>query len=156
MKRHLLRSAAALMITLAIWPLHANAADTQAQAAIRHVLMSTFDKPQARLSVDPIVVQGGHAVAGWTQEQRGGRALLERNPHGQWKITLCAGDGLKDPQMLEMSGLSASAARTLADRVAKAEAGIPAQRRALFATFEGVVRMDAHGNHPPQGAAHKH
>lgn len=133
--------------------LGATAAEPSAdQAAIRHVLMSTFDKPEARLAVDPVVVVGKHAIAGWAQGERGGRALLMR--HGtEWQITLCAGDGLKHAQMLREAGISKADADALARDLASAEAKLPAAQRARFATFDGVVRMDANGQHPP---AHKH
>ena len=36
----------------------------------------TFDRPDAKLTVAPVVVAGGHAVAGWTQGDMGGPQLL--------------------------------------------------------------------------------
>ena len=81
----------ALLVSCASLPVHA--ADDP--AAIRQALMQAFDKPHARLSVEPVVVVGQHAVAGWAQGERGGRALLYR--HGTaWQIAACAGDALKD------------------------------------------------------------
>ena len=125
---------------------------TNEEASIRHVLMATFDKPEARLVVDPVVVVGVHAVAGWAQGERGGRALLMR--HGtEWRITLCAGDGLKQAKVLREAGISQADADVLAKGLATAEAKLPAAQRAKFSTFDGVVRMDANGQHPP---AHKH
>lgn len=131
----------------------ATAADANPdQAAIRQVLMSTFDKPEARLLVDPVVVVGPHAVAGWTQGERGGRALLLR--HGtEWRITLCAGDGLRQAKVLHQAGIPQAEAQALAKDLATAEARLPAAQRARFSTFDGVVRMDASGQHPP---AHPH
>jgi len=121
------------------------------EVSIRHVLMATFDKPEARLIVDPVVVVGVHAVAGWSQGERGGRALLMR--HGTaWRITLCAGDGLKQAKVLREAGISQANADALAQGLATAEAKLPAAQRAKFSTFDGVVRMDANGQHPP---AHK-
>ena len=121
-------------------------------ASIRRVLMTTFDKPEARLSVDPVVVVGAHAVVGWTQGERGGRALLSRHST-EWRITLCAGDGLKQAKTLREAGISPSDADALAKGLAIAEGKLPAAQRAKFSTFDGVVRMDANGQHPP---AHKH
>jgi hypothetical protein len=126
------------------------AADVTAdQASIRRVLMTTFDKPEARLVVDPVVVVGVHAVAGWAQGERGGRALLLRRGT-DWHITLCAGDGLKQAEVLREAGLSQADADSLAKGLATAEAKLPAAQRARFATFDGVVRMEASGQHPPQ------
>jgi len=122
------------------------------EVSIRHVLMATFDKPEARLVVNPVVVVGVHAVAGWAQGERGGRALLMR--HGtEWRITLCAGDGLKQAKVLREAGIPQADADALAKGLATAEAKLPAAQRAKFSTFDGVVRMDANGQHPP---AHKH
>jgi hypothetical protein len=122
------------------------------EVSIRHVLMATFDKPEARLVVDPVVVVGVHAVAGWAQGERGGRALLMR--HGtDWHITLCAGDGLKQARVLREAGISPADADALAKGLAIAETKLPAVQQAKFSTFDGVVRMDANGQHPP---AHKH
>ncbi len=46
--------------------------------AITAVLTARFDTPEAPLTVEPVTVQGKVAVAGWSQDGRGGRAL----PHG--------------------------------------------------------------------------
>lgn len=116
--------------------------------AIRHVLMATFDKPEARLSVDPIVVVGTHAVADWSQGDRGGRALMRRGADG-WQIVLCAGDGLKQASVLRDAGIDAPSADRLTRELVSAESRLSADQRARFGSFEGMVRMDAHGNHPP-------
>lgn len=137
---------AALLMTAALF-LHgaSHAADTQDQAQIRSVMMHIWDKPQQRLEIDPIVIQEDRAIASWTQADRGGRALLTR-VDGKWQITLCAGDGLKDPESIAMTGVAPASARRLASELNKAESTQPAARRALFSTFEGIVRMDStHG-----------
>lgn len=135
----------------------------QAEQVIRHLLMRTFDRPDSRLSVDPVVVRGDHAVAGWTQGDRGGRALLARDTAAdRWHVVLCAGDGLRDAAMLQAFGVPAEPARALARAVAAAEETLPAGRRAQLGTFEGVVRLgpDGHPPHPaapaPKGVAHGH
>jgi hypothetical protein len=142
------------LVTLAMTlALAAHAAEpAKEEASIRHVLMATFDKPEARLIVDPVVVVGTHAVAGWAQGERGGRALLMRHGAG-WHITLCAGDGLKEAKVLREAGISQADADALAKGLATAEAKLPAIHLAKFSTFDGVVRMDANGQHPPE---HKH
>ena len=146
--RLILRQGLAAVIVCA--SLGVAAADVTAdQASIRRVLMTTFDKPEARLVVDPVVVVGVHAVAGWAQGERGGRALLFRRG-AEWHITLCAGDGLKQAKVLREAGLSPADADSLAKGLATAEAKLPAAQRAKFSTFDGVVRMDANGQHPPE------
>ena len=41
------------------------------QEQIQHALMTTFDKPNNPLKVEPVVVQGDYAVAGWIQGDKG-------------------------------------------------------------------------------------
>jgi hypothetical protein len=144
MPRHLTRRAHLAALLLATCP--AWAADDD--AAIRAVLMQQFDKPEARLQVDPVVAQGEHAVAGWVQGERGGRALLRRQ-HGHWQIAACAGDALKDPRTLREAGVPGPDADRLARTLANAEARLPAATRQRLSSFDGLVRMDAAGQHPP-------
>jgi hypothetical protein len=134
---------------LAAWP--AFAADP-AEAAIRQVLMAEFDKPEARLEVAPVVVAGQASVASWAQGSRGGRALLFQKG-GQWHMALCSGDALKNPGFLEQAGVAKKDAQTLTQALAAAEAKLTPAQRARFSSFDGTVRMDATGQHPP---GHKH
>jgi hypothetical protein len=154
------RNVAVLTLALSLpWLACAVGASAEDLRGIRKVMMSTWDKPEARLNVAPVVVVDGHALAGWTQAARGGRALLKRNAHGAWEVTVCAGDGLKEVHMLTMTGMPEATARTLAKDLASAEARLPAATRAKFASFEGVVTMDAAGHHAPGAsgaAAHPH
>lgn len=124
------------------------------EAAVRAVLMAQFDKPEARLQVQPVVVVGQTAIASWAQQERGGRALLFRK-QGQWQIAACGGDGFKDPQALQDAGVSAQDARALVQALHNEEARLPAGQRAKFSTFQGVLPMDATGAHPPHDA-HPH
>jgi hypothetical protein len=140
---------AILFATTAQAQTHGQAAQKDPDA-IRHALMATFDRPQARLRVDPIVIQGDSAVAGWIQGERGGRALLKRKTDGQgWEITMCAGDGLKDAAFLRESGLTDADAKSLAASLASAESTLGAAELARFSSFDGIVRMGPNGEHPP-------
>jgi hypothetical protein len=78
----------------------------------------------------------------------GGRALLQ-NKKGHWALILCAGDGIKTAEALRHAGIAADAATALAQALATAEQSVPTDRPAMFARFEGLVRMDEAGNHPP-------
>jgi periplasmic copper chaperone A len=130
---------------------------------ISHVMKRQFDRPDAPLTVAPVTVVGDAAVAAWSQQGKGGRALLRKDKAG-WSIHVCAGKGLTQVDVLELSGLPKSHAGDLAHQVAKAEAALPASRRALFDSFEGVLKVVAegaatggHGHHaPPPPAVHKH
>jgi hypothetical protein len=121
-------------------------------AAVRAVLMYTWDRPGAPLKVHPVVVQGRYAIAGWQQGERGGRALLVRSTaSGHWVVTLCAGDGLKDPALLRDAGVAPAQARALLRSLERAERGLTPPERARLASFDGLLRMDEQGQHPPQG-----
>ncbi|MFE8644302.1 copper uptake system-associated protein [Sphingomonas sp. NCPPB 2930] len=138
---------AALIAAALTWnALSAVAADPTDETAIRQVILSTWDKPEARVEVGPVVVAGNRAVAGWTQGQRGGRALMARDQSGHWAVAACGGDSLKDAKTLQSSGMSAAEARQISASLAKAESAVPAARRALFSTFDGLMRMDAAGH----------
>lgn len=126
----------------------------EAEHAIRHLLMQTFDRPEERLAVEPVVVRGRHAIAGWIQGPRGGRALLRQDEHGRWQVLLCAGEALRTAPLLRESGVPAAEATALAAALAEAEKGLPTGRAALLSTFEGVVRIsgkDPHGHHGHHG-----
>ena len=115
--------------------------------AIKHLMMHTFDKPEAPLTVDPVTVSGDLAVAGWAQGDMGGRALLKQK-EGQWALVLCSGDALKEASSLVKFGLSSADAQAMAAEVVAAEAKLDGALVAKFSTFDGVVMMDAHGAHP--------
>lgn len=144
-----------------LWAHEAHGGPDEQQIA--HAMKRQFDKPEAPLSVAPVVVVGDAAVAGWSQQGRGGRALLRKEKAG-WSIHVCAGKGLTQTDVLEMSGLPKAQAADLARLVAKAEGALTAQQRALFDSFEGVLKVGGegaaphgHGQHAaPAAPAHKH
>lgn len=109
--------------------------------AIIHLMKSMFDTPDNPLSVDPVVVAGDNAIAGWVQGEKGGRALLWR-VHGRWRIRLCSGDGLKDPKLLENANISAADARTLIEELTAAEAALDPTVVPKFSSFEGTMVIE--------------
>jgi copper(I)-binding protein len=117
------------------------------EESIRHLLHSTFDKPESRLVVEPVVVSGDHALAGWSQGDMGGRALL-RNRGGTWSLILCSGDGITSAEALRQAGVAPGDATALSFRLGEAERKLAPERLALFAKFEGTMMMDASGGHP--------
>lgn len=120
----------------------ARAEDTADQAAIRKVISGTWGTAEAPVSIDPVVTQGDHAVAGWTWGERGGRALLSRKKD-TWVVELCSGDGLKESELLKQAGVPPEQADRLAASVAEAERKQPSARVKQFGTFEGVMDMRA-------------
>ena len=145
---------AAFVLVAAALP--AAADDGSDTASIRHLMMATFDKPEAPLTVEPVTIHGDVAVAGWSQGDMGGRALLRRKD-GSWTLTLCSGDALKEAASLRTFGLSEADAEALATAVVAAEAGIDPALVAKFSAFDGVVMMSSDGSHPPaEGHGHDH
>ena len=132
----------------------AAAAESTDAKSIEHVMKAQFDKPEAPLKVAPTTVEGDFALAGWIQNDRGGRALLRKN-HGQWSIEVCGGDGLKTASALASAGMSPTAATRLAQRAAAAEKKLPADQIRKFAMFDGIVKVEA-GAHGAHGTAAGH
>ncbi|MGF0524440.1 copper uptake system-associated protein [Agrobacterium pusense] len=119
-------------------------------------MKAIFETADTPLSVEPVVIQGEWAIAGWTQDGKGGRALLKKTVAG-WSIHLCSGDGLKDARGLRMMGLPETDATAIAAKLTDAEKHIPAAKLALFASFEGTVMVEGdeasavHGEHQGHG-----
>lgn len=129
----------------------APAADGVDAAAIRSVIGSTWDKPGEKVDIGPIIIAGDHAVAAWTQSGRGGRALLRRNG-GNWTVQLCSGDPIKEAAAMSEAGVPPDEAAILAAELAAEEAKVPAERRALFATFGATQSVE--GMHGPENSTH--
>ncbi len=143
------RAVLAGLLVLGLIPNVALAHDDQHK--IIHLMKGMFDTPENPLSVEPVVVVGDNAIAGWVQGESGGRALLWR-VNGQWKIRLCSGDGLKDPKLIESANIPATDAATLASQLAAAESKLDPAVLAKFSSFEGTMMIDPEAGH--QG--HKH
>lgn len=137
---------------------HEPAPTGEAAVDITAKLKAMFETEGHPLSVQPVVVAGDWAIAGWTQDGRGGRALLKRKGEG-WSIHLCSGDSLREADVLTKIGIPASDAEHLAHQLANAEKPLPAETLALFASFEGTVMVEGaegeashqhgHGDHKP-------
>ena len=153
-----------LVLSLALLAVPAQALDASStdEPAIRTAMMKTWDRPESRLQVDPVVTQGSYALAGWVQGERGGRALLRKSAHG-WQVHVCGGDGLKDVSALKDAGLDAQTAQTLVTALDTAERGLPAAQVRRFSLFgKNVVVGPDHGAQthdaapPASAAAHGH
>ncbi len=116
--------------------------------AITTMLKAQFETPDSPLTVEPITVQGEVAVAGWSQDGRGGRAFLRKDAEG-WFVELCAGKDLVTPGMLQSLGLTAAEADGMAEAIATAEAAGGPDLVARLDGFEGTVIVG-------RGAAHAH
>jgi hypothetical protein len=141
-----------VLVALSHWaaPVTALAAGDDAHH-ITTVMKQQFDRPDAPLTVDPVTVVGSYAVASWTQGDKGGRALLQRDKD-RWVISVCGGNGLTRADVLQTTSMGADAAQKLAKAVKAAEAKLGADKRKLFASFEGMVKVDAAVDHGGHGA----
>lgn len=106
--------------------------------AITAIMKAQFDTPENPLTVEPVMVEGDNAIAGWAQGDKGGRALLARRD-GKWEIVLCGGPDLRMPEFLGQHGVSA--AETLSKMYNDAEDGLGEEKVKLFSSFEGVVMI---------------
>jgi len=128
-------------------------ADDGSEAA-RRLLFDTFDKPESRLFVDAVVVEGDAAVADWRQGDLGGRAFLKRK-NDAWTIALCGGDALKDSATLERLGVSKMRAEALSKRLAAEEERLSPDIVEHFSRFDGLAAVEADGGHSPLDPHHK-
>jgi hypothetical protein len=119
--------------------------------AIIHLMKGMFDSPDNPLTVDPVVIRGDNAIAGWIQGEKGGRALLWR-VHGQWQIRLCSGDGLKNQALLEGANISSADAKVLLADLNAAEAKLDPSVVSKFSLFEGTMMIEPGTGH----AGHSH
>jgi copper(I)-binding protein len=106
--------------------------------AIAAIMKAQFETPQSPLTIDPIIVEGDHALASWAQDGKGGRALLERRD-GAWVIVLCGGADLRMPEFLGKNGVSA--ADKLSALFNSAEDALGEDQVNLYSSFEGVVMI---------------
>lgn len=112
---------------------------------IRAVMLAHWQRPDAPLMVDPIIVSGENAIAGWAQGAKGGRALLRRQ-NDVWQVYVCGDDRLKTASALQQAGISANDAALMARDLAVAEASLPTNQIRRFSTFEGIMPVSSnHG-----------
>ncbi|MFZ4703330.1 MAG: copper uptake system-associated protein [Candidatus Methylumidiphilus sp.] len=109
--------------------------------AIQLAMKKLFDKPGAPLTVHPVSVEGDYALAGWVQDQKGGRALLRKESKG-WAIVVCGGDQLNQAAAFKLAGLSDTAALQLEGKVQLAESRLTAEQRKKLSLFEGTVQVE--------------
>jgi len=117
---------------------------------IAHKILMQWDKPDEPLRVGPIVIVKDHAIAGWVQGSRGGRALLRRNTDS-WEVYLCGGSDLTKPQLLSQAGMDYATATELATALAASEQNLTSAQREQFSQFGETIRVE-----PDQKHEHHH
>jgi hypothetical protein len=119
---------------------------TEDKQHIRELINHTYDTPEHKVVIDPIIVKGEHAVAGWIQHNKGGRVLLFRTTDGKWNQVLCSGKAVKDLAFLIEAGVSPSVANELTKELIAAEALLGNEKIIQMDSFLGVVK-GAHETH---------
>ncbi len=119
---------------------------SQEEVAIRQLMLETWDKPESRLIIEPVVVEGDFALASWVQGERGGRAILARRD-GKWQVIVCTGDGAKDPANVQQTGMPADVAHRLVRDLVLAEEKLPAAQRKQFSLFGKDMHMEEKAHH---------
>jgi len=142
-----------LIVTIAAAMCLSARADDGSDSA-RRLLFETFDKPESRLFVDAVVVEGDAAITDWRQGELGGRAFLTRKGD-RWSIALCGGDALTDSATLERLGLSKANAEALSRRLASEEKRLPPDVVERFSKFDGMAAIEADGSHSSLDPHHK-
>ena len=112
------------------------------KARIDWLIRANFEREGSKLQLDPVLMYHDVAIVGWVQGDSGGRALLEHDEHGLWRIAVSAGEGLKGSENMKALGLDAATADILAEAQAEAEAKLPAETIARFDAFGEAVNFD--------------
>jgi periplasmic copper chaperone A len=152
MKHYIPCIALAFLQFLGVTPAIAHGDDTH---QITMLMKQQFERPDAPLGVAPIVLSDDYAVAGWLQAGRGGRALLQK-VKGHWAIAVCGGVGLTQADVLQSTGMKSDAAARLSKAVQTAESTLGADKRKLFDSFEGMMKIDPSEGHSDHGAQAGH
>ena len=144
-----------LWLCLAVHPLFSIANETSGvsaypekqtdQQGIHRVMKTQFDRPGSPLGIPVVSIESDYAIAGWTQDGRGGRALLKKE-NGKWSIHLCGGEGLKQLSTLTLAGVDKTLGSRLLDKVSSAERKLPADQIRKFSMFDGVIKVDGLGH----------
>lgn len=113
---------------------------------ITQVMLKQWDKPENPLHVAPIVVAADYAMVGWTQGEKGGRALLHKH-HGNWQVLLCGGDALTKTEQLTQAGLETKTANDLIKGFKQQAQQLSSQEIEKMSLFEGVVNVSPAQSH---------
>lgn len=122
-------------------------------ARITGLLKNMFETQDSPLTVAPLLIEGDIAIIGWSQQDRGGRALLRRDEDGLWRVSICAGTGLKGEANMIQMGIAPDIAALLAAAQAEAEAALTPEHAARLDLFDQEQFFDAEAG---ETGAHQH
>lgn len=120
------------------------------QIEIINTISRIYDKPNLKVTTNPISINENFAIADWTQGDRGGRALLKKD-NGHWAIITCGADEIKDLKNLKDAGISTNVAKALIEQLNQLEKSIDPNQIHLFSLF-GTKNDPKHAEHH----GHKH
>jgi hypothetical protein len=129
-----------VMAMLAFANMNIAQANPEDEIIITQVMLTEWDKPENPLHVAPIVVAADYAMAGWTQGEKGGRALLHKH-HGNWQVLLCGGNALTKTEQLTQAGLETKTANDLIKGFKQQAQQLSSQDIEKMSLFEGVVNV---------------
>jgi hypothetical protein len=135
-----------IMTILAVLGIHIAQATPDDETNITQVMLKQWDKPESRLNVSPIVVAADYAMVGWTQGEKGGRAILHKH-HEIWQVMLCGGDALTKIEQLTQAGLDPKIANALIQGFKKQAQKLSSQEIEKMSLFEGVVNVTPAQSH---------
>jgi len=135
-----------LKVATALWLVcNYASANGNDSVAITKTMKSMFDKADAPLSVDALTASSEYSLASWTQQSKGGRALLKK-AGTTWEIVVCGGKDLLQKTALEKVGLSHQQAHKLVADLKKIENQLPVSKRQQFDCFQ-LGEQNHHGSH---------
>ena len=127
--------AAALLATVTACDSKSSIAEEK--AAIANLVQSSYGG--AQMSVEPIVVRTKYAIADWSNDGGGGRALVSKE-HGDWKIVVAAGGDMRDPEFLVRAGVPQAEAKALVNFLLTSERKLPETRLAMLDSYKQIPR----------------
>lgn len=139
-----------LMAIFAITSCSISIAASTDQIEIINTISRIYDKPNLKVTTNPISINENFAIADWTQGNRGGRALLKKD-NGHWAIITCGADEIKDLKNLKDAGISTNVAKALIEQLNQLEKSIDPNQIHLFSLF-GTKNDPKHAEHHD----HKH
>jgi hypothetical protein len=135
-----------IMTILAALGIHIAQATPDDETNITQVMLKQWDKPESRLNVSPIVVAADYAMVGWTQGEKGGRAILHKH-HENWQVMLCGDDALTKIEQLTQAGLDTKIANALIQGFKKQAQKLSSQEIEKMSLFEGLVNVTPAESH---------
>ena len=143
MKKTQLFVAVSLIITL-------GQAYASSEEDVAKVISRIYDKPNQKVLTSSVAVVDKFAIADWTQGNRGGRALM-KNINGQWAITACGADGIKELKNLKDAGIPTKTAEALISKLTQLEKSEDPKRLKMFSLFgtkdDPKNKEESHHNH---------